>query len=102
MNEQNVKIIRYLTDDKPDLKKLQRAIENGYLLVKFTQTNGGTELGCNTKNSDSENKCVIDEVNRTIQIVGRLKLDFTPVRLRAAVNLDTFEGKAKLEVIENW
>lgn len=102
MEEQDVQIIRYMTDQKPDLKKLKRAIENGYILVKFTQTKGGTELGCNTKNNDSENKCIIDEEKRTIQIIGRLKLDFTPVRLRAEVNLDTFKGKGKLEVIENW
>lgn len=102
MTPQEVEIIRYITDEKPDITKLNRAVENGYILVKFTKTKGGTELGCNTKNDDTENRCVVDEQNRTVEIRGRLKLDYTPVRLVAKVSLDTFKGEGHLEVIDNW
>lgn len=102
MEPQDVEIIRYLTDGKPDRKKLERAVENGYILVKFINTKGGTELGCNTKNDDSVNRCVINEQEKSIDIKGRLKLDYTPVRLNATINSETFKGKGHLEVINNW
>lgn len=124
MVEQDVVIIRYLDDSgKPDLARLQRAVENGYVLVKFTNTKGGTELGANTKNEDPSCSATIDTANNVIRVKfvlellpstlpnvsvlfrlcrGRLKLDYCPVRLEATVALDTFKGKGKLLVIDNF
>jgi hypothetical protein len=55
MEEQPVKVIRYhdRATNKPDKKALLKAIENGYVLVKFVNTQGGTEVGANVKNEDS-------------------------------------------------
>jgi hypothetical protein len=100
--EQEVIIIRYCDNDKPNVQKLQRAVQNGYVLVKFTSTKGGTELGCNVKNEDPKCTVQFDHANKRVTIRGRLKLDYTPVRLNATVNLDTFKGTGYLEVIEDW
>jgi hypothetical protein len=62
-------IIRYLDDSgKPDMTRLKRAVENGYILVKFPNTKGGTELGANTKNEDSECSATIDTTNNVIKV----------------------------------
>lgn len=90
-------LIRY-----KDADKLKRAAENGYVLVKFTGTQGGTELGANVKNDDPKCKVTFDDAARTATIQGRLKLDFTPVHLHAVINLDNFQGKGHLEVVDDW
>lgn len=69
MVEQDVVIIRYLGENgKPDLSILRRAIENGYILVKFPNTKGGTELGANTKNDDPNCSAVIDTEANVIRV----------------------------------
>jgi len=98
--EQPVQVIRYLDSNKPSVEKLRRATEIGYVLVKFTETKGGTELGCNVKNEDS--RCKVEWKQNQISIYGRLKLDFTPVLVHATINLDTFTGTGHVEVIQDW
>jgi len=100
MKEQPVQIIRYLETGKPSVDKLRRAVEIGYVLVKFTQTKGGTELGCNIKNEDS--RCKAEFTENTVSIHGRLKLDFTPILVHAKINLDTFQGTAYVEETKDW
>jgi hypothetical protein len=92
-----VELIRY-----KDVEKLKKAAENGYVLVKFTGTQGGTELGANVKNSDPSCQVTFNEQARTASIQGRLKLDFTPVHLFATISLDTFQGTGYLKVVEDW
>jgi len=100
MKEQPVEIIRYKDKDKPLVERLKKAAELGYILVKFTETKGGTELGANIKNEDPQCYAHFDETK--VVIKGRLKLDYTPVRLNATVDLATFKGTGYLEVIDDW
>ena len=97
MKEQAVELIRY-----KDTDKLKKAAENGYILVKFVETQGGTELGANVKNDDPKCQVTFNDQAKTATIRGRLKLDFTPVHLIATINLDTFKGLAHLEVVDDW
>jgi uncharacterized protein YbdZ (MbtH family) len=97
MKEQPVELIRY-----KDADKLKKAAENGYVLVKFTGTQGGTELGANVKNDDPKCQVTFNEQEKTATIHGRLKLDFTPVHLIATINLDTFQGQGHLMVVDDW
>ena len=92
-----MELIRY-----KDADKLKRAAENGYVLVKFSGTQGGTELGANVKNDDARCQVSFDEQAKTATIRGRLKLDFTPVHLLATINLETFQGTGRLEVVDDW
>jgi len=101
MNEQPVQIIRYLEEGKPSIEKLRRAVETGYILVKFTETKGGTELGCNVKNDNP--KCSIQwKENSQLTFSGRLKLDFTPILVHATIDCTTFQGTGRVEVTEDW
>jgi len=100
LQEQTVQIIRYHEGGKPSREKLKQAAESGYILVKFVDTKGGSELGCSVKNEDSH--CFVEWNNNTVVIHGRLKLDFTPLLVHATVDLDTFVGKGRVEPIQDW
>jgi len=100
MKEQPVQVIRYHDGTKPSLDKLKRAVEVGYVLIKFTETKGGTELGCNIKNENP--KCYAEWKEGQLVVHGRLKLDFTPLLVHATIKLDTFQGTGFVEPIEDW
>lgn len=100
MKEQTVQIIRYLENSKPSIEKLRRAVEVGYILVKFSETKGGTELGCNVKNENP--RCSVEWKDSKIIFHGRLKLDFTPILVHATIDLTTFQGTGYVEPIEDW
>lgn len=75
---------------------------------------GGTELGANVKNEDSRCFAKVEGDNLVLVYVfvscwcflllfrGRLKLDYTPLHVHATINLDTFEGQGKVEVVDDW
>lgn len=82
----------------PDLK---RAIDRNYVLLKFTDTRGGTEVGvpldlpaCRLDAADFE------QGRGTIHIEGELKLDYVPVRIVADLDLETLEGDGQLMLRE--
>jgi hypothetical protein len=107
MVEQSVEVIRYRDrdTDKPNLGHLKHAIDLGLVLVKFMETKGGTELGANLCNDDGKLNAANfkwDDVKGTLHVEGRLKLDYTPVKLIATIDLKTFKGKGKLEVVPDF
>jgi len=102
MVSQPVSIIRYVDREtsKPNKSQLLKAAENGYVLVKFPGTKGGTELGANLKNEDQ--RCQYKTEGDNLILTGRLKLDYTPLLLTATINMNTFEGTGSVQVIEDW
>ena len=103
--EQRVEIVRYRarTTNEPDLAQLRRAIDLRLVLVKFTETRGGTELGANLRSDDGA--LAPDSVawnDNTLTVRGRLKLDYTPVQLDATIDLKSFVGHGKLTVIPDF
>lgn len=107
MKRQPVEIIRYRDKQtgEPDAKKLTSAINRGYVLVRFPWTQGGTELGASldtTGTGKPDPGSFEFTQDGKVSMFGRLKLDYTPVRLHAIVDLETFEGEGWLEVIPNW
>jgi len=83
------------------VKLFKEAIDRNYVHIKFTDTRGGTELGirvdheaCDFKKADFEN-CA-----GTAHIEGTLILDYVKVRRVADIDLDTLEGKGRLEKVE--
>lgn len=86
-------------DSVSDLKK---AIDRSYVLLKFTETRGGTELGipldlpaCRLQDADFQNAL------GTVHLEGELRLDYVPVRLVADLDLATLEGEGHLVVQMN-
>ncbi len=87
---------RYKTVDE-----LKQAIDRGYVLIKFTDTRGGTELGSRLDTSMT-NLGGADFANSTgtVHLTGNLTLNYVKVRCIADVDIATLEGKGHLEILE--
>lgn len=81
-----------------DMMLIKKRIEDGFILLKFNETNGGTELGIHINKSQMN----LDEVSFLAQagilkIVGVCTLDGFKVRCLAEIDLATREGSGWLE-----
>ncbi|GIH03449.1 hypothetical protein Rhe02_15160 [Rhizocola hellebori] len=81
---------------------LREAIERGYVFIRFTQTEGGTELGvrldlsaCDLGGAD------FDTATGHVALAGDLTLDFEPVRCIADIDLATMTGFGHLTASEH-
>jgi hypothetical protein len=82
------------------VKLFKEQIDRGHVLVKFTETRGGTELGVPLDKSRSElNSANFDAETGTVRVCGELTLDYVPVRVIADIELPSMKGKGHLEVI---
>ena len=81
--------------------ELKEAVERGYVLVLFTETRGGTELGFEL---DAERSDVSgadwDAGEGSLHLEGELTLDGVPVRCVADVDVASLEGTGHLEIRE--
>jgi hypothetical protein len=107
MDKQKVELIRYRNRETnaPEEKKLVDAVARGYVLVKFSSTKGGTELGASLDTTGSGKPDVGSfdySVPSKLTFKGRLKLDYTPLMLHATIDLTSFIGEGFVEVIPNW
>jgi hypothetical protein len=86
----------------PNAEELRnRTGEMGYVLVKFTETRGGTELGfpldrdaTDISSADFENS------TGTVHVEGHLILNDDPVRCIADIDLATLKGTGHLVLEE--
>lgn len=92
---------RLIYSRSSSVSDLKKAIERNYVLLKFTQTRGGTELGmeldlpaCQLAGADFE------KAQGKIHLEGELKLDYVPVRMVADLDLGTLEGEGQLVIRE--
>jgi hypothetical protein len=81
--------------------ELKSAIDRGYVLLKFTETRGGTELGVPLDAS----ACVLRDADFTaargrIHLEGELTLDYVRVRVLADIDVATLAGEGHLQVVE--
>lgn len=82
-------------------EELKQAIERGYVLVKFTDTRGGTELGLRLDNVHTQlSTADFARPAGLVRLVGNLTLNYVKVRGVAEVNVATLEGKGHLEILE--
>jgi hypothetical protein len=86
----------------PSVEELRnRTSEMGYVLVKFTQTRGGTELGFPLDRAATDlSKANFDEGTGTIHVEGHLVLNDDPVRCIADIDLATLKGTGRLALEE--
>ncbi len=86
---------------EPTLQELKAAVERKYVLIKFTETRGGTELGIRLDPERSDLSGASFEAGTgKIHIVGDLVLDYVPVRFHGDIDLATLAGTGRLEVRE--
>jgi core binding factor beta subunit len=86
----------------PTVEELrERTGEMAYVLVKFTQTRGGTELGF-PLDPDATDLSGANFENGTgsVHVEGHLTLNNDPVRCIANINLATLEGTGRLKLEE--
>jgi uncharacterized protein YbdZ (MbtH family) len=78
---------------------LREAIDRGYVFVRFTETQGGTELGVRLDQGATDlSEADFDRPGGRVTLVGDLILDFEPVRCIAEIDLTTLTGQGRLAV----
>jgi hypothetical protein len=79
----------------------ERTGEMGYVLVKFTETRGGTELGFPLDRDATDLAGAnFDEGTGTVHVEGNLILNDDPVRCIADIDLATLKGTGRLALEE--
>lgn len=83
------------------LKGLKECIDRGYVHIKFTETQGGTELGVRLDPAASDVSRVDFETPAgQVRLVGGLTLDYVKVRCVADIDLSTLAGTGHLEPVD--
>lgn len=86
---------------EPSVKALKEAIDNGYVRVKCTETQGGTEFGFKVdKDASDLSAANFEEGTGKVRVVGGLTLDYTKVRCIAGIYPLTLEGVGHLEKVQ--
>jgi hypothetical protein len=86
----------------PTVKELRdRVGEMGYVLVKFTETRGGTELGVRLDRDATDLSAAdFDNGTGTVHVEGFLILNDDPVRCIADIDLATLKGTGRLALVD--
>jgi hypothetical protein len=82
-------------------EELKQAIDRGYVLVKFTDTRGGTELGFRLDTAATDlSRADFSQATGHARLVGGLTLNYVKVRGVADVDVATLAGLGHLEILE--
>ncbi|HXL89913.1 MAG TPA: hypothetical protein VN969_13225 [Streptosporangiaceae bacterium] len=86
----------------PTVEELRNRMgEMGYVLVKFTGTRGGTELGFPLDRDVTDLSAAdFDNGTGTVHVEGNLILNDDPVRCIAEIDLATLQGTGRLALEE--
>ena len=73
----------------------------GYVNIKFTGTNGGTDLSMKVDLAASDlSGADFDQGSGALHVEGTLSLNYDPVRCIADIDLATFTGTGHLQLTE--
>jgi len=82
------------------VKLFKEQIDRAYVLVKFTETRGGTELGVPLDKTRSDiSQANFETETGTVKVAGELTLDYVPVRVVAEIELPSMKGRGHLEIL---
>ncbi len=85
---------------EPTLDQLKASVERNYVLIKFTETRGGTELGIRLDQERSDLTAANFAAGTgRLRIVGELVLDYVPVRFHGHIDLESLAGTGRLEIL---
>jgi hypothetical protein len=87
---------------EPSMENLrERMGELGYMLVMFTETRGGTEVGFPLDRDNTDiSGANFDEGTGSVHVEGNLVLNDDPVRCIADIDLATLKGTGRLKLEE--
>ncbi len=78
----------------------KECIDRGYVLVKFTETRGGTELGVKLDPAALDvTQADFSNATGAVRLAGDLTLDYVRVRCCAEIDLATLAGSGRLELL---
>jgi hypothetical protein len=82
------------------VKLFKEQIDRGHVLIKFTETRGGTELGVplDKTRSDLTQADFATETGKAL-VCGELTLDYVPVRVVAEIELPSMRGLGHLDIL---
>jgi len=73
----------------------------GYVFIKFTATQGGTDLGVRVDKARTDvSQADFDEGSGTVHVEGTLTLNYVKVRCIADIDLATQNGTGHLVILE--
>ena len=82
-------------------EELKQSIDRGYVLVTFTDTRGGTELGVRLDEDLVDlSGADFEAATGTVHLAGNLTLNYVYVRCVADIDLATLKGQGHLEILE--
>jgi hypothetical protein len=86
----------------PSVEELRERVgDMGYVLIKFTETRGGTELGFPLdRNATDISTADFDQVTGRVHVEGTLILNDDPVRCIATLDLATLKGAGHLALVD--
>jgi len=86
----------------PSLEEFEKRIkEMGYVFIKFTATQGGTDLGVRVdKDATNLSQANFAEATGIAHVEGTLTLNYVKVRCSADIDLSTLSGTGHLVVLE--
>ena len=87
---------------EPTVEELRERVgEMGYVLIKFTETRGGTELGFPLDRDAADISAAdFDNASGTVHVEGNLTLNDDPVRCIADIDLATLKGTGRLALVD--
>src|SRR5258708_2526407 len=85
----------------PSLETFQQRLENpGYVFIKFTETQGGTDLGVRIdKDATDRTRANFAEGTGIVHVEGTLILNYVRVRCYADIDLQTLNGTGHLTML---
>jgi len=79
---------------------LKQSIDRGFVLVKFTDTQGGTELGMKLDDQTQLGEADFNQAKGIAHLSGSLVLNYVKVRCLVDIDLATLRGQGHLEIIQ--
>jgi hypothetical protein len=90
-----------ITRRAESVEELKQSIDRGYVLVTFTDTRGGTELGVRLDDELTDlSGADFEQATGGVHLAGNLTLNYDKVRCVADIDLATLQGKGHLEILE--
>ena len=88
---------------EPSLADFHRRVQDlGFVLIKFTDTQGGTDLGVRLDHDACDQSAAdFDDGTGTVHLEGTLYLNDDHVRLVTDIDLATLAGTGHLEVLQD-
>ena len=84
-----------------ELREIKERLNQGFVFMKFTETQGGTELGINVDNKLTRLEEADFEIGKgTFQVAGTYELNFQKVICTADIDLETRQGIGYLELLD--